>query len=245
MKIDYKDIEKILQNLNYWGISLLVALIVLSFISFTYLKQSFKLAAEENYKKTIESFKSELAKSLQTQIGLFFRDESIRNGLLQNIGQKSFDKKVECWQSTYKLYFLYQKSWSFSQDTDIKEYTEIDNKLSELRTTVFNETVYLGYGLSQKLLRLNSLMREGLRLKKTEFAYSGTNYQYFLEPKLQPNLRIQSSNESKMTDLLYETELWVMNKLHSDQTIEKFDFTKEQLDKIKDERQKQFENIMT
>jgi hypothetical protein len=115
MKIDYKDIEKILNNLNTWGIVLLAALIVLTFICFTYLKQTYKSAAEESYKKAIEAFKSELSKTLQTQIGLFFRDESVRNSLLQNIGQKSFDKKVECWQAIHNAYFLYQESWHFQK----------------------------------------------------------------------------------------------------------------------------------
>jgi predicted nuclease with TOPRIM domain len=66
---------------------------------------------------------------------------------------------------------------AFSEATEIKEYTDIDEKFSELRTKVFNETVYLGYELSQQLIRLNSMMKEGLRLKRTEHAYSGSKYQ--------------------------------------------------------------------
>ena len=49
--------------------------------------------------------------------------------------------------------------------------------------------------------------------------------------------------ETNISDLLYETEQLVITKLHSDQTIEKFDFTKEQLEKIKEERNKQFSTI--
>jgi hypothetical protein len=54
---------------------------------------------------------------------------------------------------------------------------------------------------------------------------------------------MQSTNESKITELLYETELWIMNKLHSDQTLERFEFSKEQLEKIKAEREKHFETL--
>jgi hypothetical protein len=244
MKIEYKDIEKILLNLNTWGIILLAALVLFSFFSFVYFKQFFKSAAEESYKKTIESFKNELDKSLQTKMGLFFRDESIRSGLLQSIGEKSFEKKIESWQSIYKAFFLYQKIWTFSETTNRTEYTEIDDKLNELRIKIFNETVYLGYDLSQKLIRLNSLMREGLRLKRTEFVYGGRNYQPWNEPKLQTNIAQQDSNESNLIELLLETELWVMNKLHTDQTIEKFEFAGDQLEKINEERKKQFTLIL-
>lgn len=247
MKFDSKDIAELLQNiedrLGYWGIIIFAILIVFTFLVSIYLKYLFKTVAEQSSKRTIEELKSQLTKSLQTQIGLFFRDESIRNSLLSTVGQKSFEKKIQYWQLSHSLYFNYQNSWNFAENTDVKEYVEIDVKLNELRTKIFNETVYLGYDLSQKLLKLNSLMREGLRMKETEFAYSGKNYQPYTESKLKTNLGSQSSIESKISDLLYDTEKWIMQKLHSDQTIEKFEFTPEQLEKIKTERTKQFKTF--
>jgi hypothetical protein len=243
MKFDYNDIQKILNHLNFWGILLIASLIVLTFISYVYLKQTYKSAAEETYKKAIEVFKTELSKTLQTQIGLFFRDDSVRNSLLQNMGVKSVDKKIECWQAIYNAYFLYQKSWLFSENTEIKEYTDIDEKLNELRVKIFTETVFLGYELGQKLIRLNSMMKDGLRLKKTEFLNTGSRFQLNNEPNLQTNEQRQSANESKLTELLYETELWLINNLHSDQTLENFEFSKEQLERIKTERDKHFESL--
>jgi len=53
----------------------------------------------------------------------------------------------------------------------------------------------------------------------------------------------QQDNEGKILDLMYEIEKWIMDKLHSDQTIENFEFTKEQLEQIKNERKKKFDAI--
>ena len=75
------------------------------------------------------------------------------------------------------MYFVYQKIWNFSETTNNSEYVDLDGKLNSLRTKIFTETVYLGYELSSKLIRQNSLMRDNLRNKRTELIYSGRNYQ--------------------------------------------------------------------
>ncbi len=247
MKVSLKDLQELLQSidskLGTWGIILFLTVIIVVFLASIYYKYYVKAIAEENSKKAIEEFKNQLSKNIQTQMGLFFRDENVRNNLLSTIGQKSFEKKIECWQFIQAQYFKYQKTWNFDSSTDIKEYTDIDNDLSDLRIKIFNETIYLGYDLSPKLLRLNSLMREGLRQKKTELAYSGNNYQLHLETKLQNNLDQQHDVEQKIIELLYDVEKWIIDKLHSDQTIDKFEFTSQQLEVIKAERLKQFETI--
>lgn len=238
-----ENLQKIHNKLGLWGVILFITLILLSSAIVVYLKYSIKSSAEEFSKKTIADFKNYLNKSLQTQMGLFFRDETIRNSLIVSIGQISFNKKIECWQLTQNLYFNYQKSWNFTENTEVKKYIELDNNLNELRIKIFNETIYIGYDLSEKLVRLNSLMREGLRNRRTEFAYSGKNYQLYAENKLQSNLNKQKDVESEISDLLYNVEKWIMKKLYSDQTIDKFEFTPEQLEKIKSERNKQFDEF--
>ena len=50
-------------------------------------------------------------------------------------------------------------------------------------------------------------------------------------------------NEQKISNLLDEIEKWIMGNLHSDQTLEKFEMTKEQLEQIKKEREKTFDSI--
>ncbi|WP_339639730.1 hypothetical protein, partial [Leeuwenhoekiella blandensis] len=131
----------------------------------------------------------------------------------------------------------------FVASPDVNEYVKLDNKLNEIRHKVFNETVYIGYFLSQKMIRLNSLMRNNLREKRTEFVFSGNNYQAHNENRLQGVLSRQQDNEGKISDLMYEIEKWIMDKLHSDQTLEKFEFTKEQLEQIKNEREKKFSSF--
>lgn len=247
MKVNLKEvldlIKEIEEKLGIYSVILFIALLVFSICIFLYLKYSLKSLAEETSKKSIVEFKGAIDKSIQTQMGLFFRDESVRNELMKNIGQKSFDKKVECWQLLYNLYFEYQKSWTFDQETDVKDYIEIDQKLGEARTKIFTETIHLGYELSQMLIRLGSLMRDGIRTKRTEFLYSGRNYQNFNESKLQFNLSQQQDIETKISNLIYEVEEWIITKLHSDQTLEKFEFSKDQLDKIQAERKKQFDSF--
>jgi len=247
MKVEIKDIyellEKVRETQGNLSLLIIIGLIVAIGVLITYLKYSTKAIAEEASKKSLASYESKLSEKLQTQIGLFFRDENVRNNLLTHIGTKSIDKKIDCWQTSQKMYFKYQKSWSFSDTTDVKEFIDIDNELNDIRTQIFTETIHIGYFLSQKMIRLNSLMRENLRLRRTEFAYSGKNYQSFNETKLQSTLNRQQENEQTISELMYEIEKWIIEKLHSDQTIENFEFSREQLEAIKKERETKFETI--
>lgn len=247
MNVEAKDIfellEKVQKTQGNLSLIIVIGLIVVIGVLMTYLKYATKSIAEEAANKSLALYESNLSEKLQTQIGLFFRDENVRNNLLIHIGTKSIDKKIECWQTSQKMYFKYQKSWSFSETTDIKEFVAIDNELYDVRTQIFAETIHIGYFLSQKMIRLNSLMRDNIRLHRTELAYSGTNYQQYNETKLQNTLDRQQGNEQTISELMNEIEKWIIDKLHSDQTIENFEFTKEQLDAIKKERERKFETI--
>jgi Ulp1 family protease len=222
---------------------IIIGLIVAIGVLIIYLTYATKAIAEEASKKSLASYESKLSEKLQTQIGLFFRDENVRNNLLTHIGTKSIDKKIECWQTIQKMYFKFQKSWSFSDSTDLKEFVEIDSELNDTRTQIFTETIHIGYFLAQKMIHLNSLMRENIRLRRTEFSYSGQNYQSFNDIKLQNTLNRLRENEQTISELMYEIEKWIIEKLHSDQTIENFEFSREQLDQIKKEREMKFETI--
>ena len=72
--------------------------------------------------------------------------------ILTHIGIRSIDKKIECWQTIQSMYFNYQKSWDFSSETDVNEFVKLDSELGELRHKIFNETIHIGYFLSQKIL---------------------------------------------------------------------------------------------
>jgi hypothetical protein len=247
MKVDYQtlldELNKIQDQKGDLMVFIAILMIIVIFILITYLKYKTKSIAEEASQKAVAEFENNLADKLQTQIGLFFRDESVRNNLLTSIGNKSIEVKISSWQTLQRMYFQYQKSWNFSNKTEIEEYTQIDNALFENRETTFINTVYLGYFVSQKMIRLNSLMRENVRLKMSELFHSGNNYEPHKEKKLTDYLDRQSTNEQTISDLLYEIEKWLIDNLHSDQTVDKFEFTKEQLDYINQERQKKFEKI--
>lgn len=245
MKVDIKDIFEALQKVQEqqgdFKLMLAIVLIVLLPLLMIYFKYYTKSIAEEASKKSLSKFESNLSEKLQTQMGLFFRDDNVRTNLLTHIGTKSIDKKIDCWQITQAMYFKYQSSWDFSVETDLNEFVKLDTELGELRHKIFNETIHIGYFLSQKMNRLNSLMRDNLRNKRTEFIYSGKNCQVQNENSLRGTLKRQHDNEGKISDLMYEIEKWIMDNLHSDQTIENFEFTKEQLEQIKNEREKKFD----
>lgn len=247
MKVDIKDTYELLQKVqDQQGdlkLFIAIALIILIGIIFVYIKYYAKSIAEEASKKTLAKFESNLSDKLQTQIGLFFRDENVRTNLLTSIGIKSFEKKIECWQTIQSMYFKYQTSWGFSEDTEVEKYEELDKALNEIRLNIFKENVYIGYFLSQKMIRMNSLMRNNLREKRAEFIFSGKNYQPHHENRLQRLLNKQQTNEVHINDVMYEIEKWIMEKLNSDQTLDKFEFTKEQLEQIKNEREKKFSSF--
>lgn len=247
MKIDIKDIfdllTKIQNEQGNFKVFIVIILIITIGLLIIYLKYFTKSIVETTAKKSIAEFENNLNEKLHTQLGLFFRDDNVRNDLLSYIGKKAIDKKIECWQTIQSMYFKYQKSWTFSDETKIEEYVELDNELTEIRKIIFVETIYLGYYLSQRMVHLNSLMRNNIRLKQTEFRFSGNNYQPHLDSKLQSTIDKQSINETEINNILSEIEEWIIKNLHSDKTIENFEFNKEQLEIIKKEKDMKFDNF--
>ena len=86
-------LEKVSERLGLFGGIIVIILLILFWVLSTNLKQYIKSATEESYLKTIEEFKSQLNKNLQTQVGLFFKDESVRNNLLTYVDKNLLTKK--------------------------------------------------------------------------------------------------------------------------------------------------------
>jgi hypothetical protein len=180
MKVDLKtileELNRIQETQGYIYVFTTIGLIIIFGLLLTFLKYRTKAIAEEASKKSIAGFESNLEENLQTKIGLFFRNEIVRNNLLTHVGTKSIDTKIILWRKLYKLYFSYQGSWFFNEKTNIEEYDKIDNLLNELRIETFENTVYLGADLSILMIRTNSLLRENLRNRRTikTTSYSNT-----------------------------------------------------------------------
>lgn len=183
-----------------------------------FFKKKAEVLAELSAEKSLEKFKNKLS----TGKDYLFRDEAIRINLLSYVGEKSIDKKIECWALCYADYFNYQKSWSLDVQNNKGEFILIDNKLAETREKLFIDTIYLGWDLSQNMIHLNSLMRTQLRNK----IHSNGN-----------------DCEEEITNILHETEKLLINTLHSSDNIEKYDFNDQQKIQLNELSQKQFENI--
>jgi len=240
MKVDLKtiieELNRIQETQGDIYVFTTIGLIIIFALLLTFLKYRTKAIAEEASKKSIAGFESKLEENLQTQIGLFFRNEVVRNNLLTHVGTNSIDSKISLWQKLYKLYFDYQKSWFFNETTDVEEYNKKDDLLNELRSEIFENTIYLGADLSIFMIRTNNLMRENLRNKRTVLNSSSYSNTGELEVRMQ-------QSEIEISDLLTSIEKWITKKLSTDQSLEKYEFSEEQLEKIKTERDKRFDKF--
>lgn len=229
-RIDYSQFVNLLTSINnklgYGGFIFLGVVIVVIIGSYITLKASLEASAKRRDNELIEQFKSELSKSVQIQMSILNRDEIIRNSLITFSGQKSYDKKIECWQKLYNMYFEYQKIWGFDEKTPLQEYLNLDKDLIMLRQNFFIETIHLGYELSQKLIHTIFLMREGVYLKRNSIKKT-LNLTGDISP---------AKNEIMISDMLTETEKFLMHKIHSDISIDKFDYDQDILNKMKEER---------
>lgn len=208
-------LEKI--QTGQWSIPLILVVLV-GIIIFCYFRRKAESIAQLSAGKALEKFKTDLSNGKD----YLFRDENIRAELLSYVGKLSIDKKIECWHETSSSYFLYQTSWNFSQDTHLDSYQKIDSVLSNVRKNIFANTVYLGYDLSNEMIHLNSLMREGLRNRRTG---CGRDVENEISEK-------KNYIEKRLIDIL-----------HSADNIEKYDFTEELKSKLEELEKKQFDNI--
>ncbi len=215
LKLIYEILEKI--QTGQWSIPLIMVVLA-GVIIFYYFRRKAESIAQLSAGKALEKFKIDLSNGKD----FLFRDEKIRVELLSYVGKLSIDKKIECWQETSSSYFLYQTSWNFSQDTNLDSYQKIDSVLNNVREKIFENTVYLGYDLSNEMVHLNSLMREGLRHRRTGHG---------------------RDVENEISETKNNIEKRLIDILHSADNIEKYDFTEEQKNKLEELEKKQFDNI--
>ena len=214
-----KEIYEILEKIQtgQWSIPLIMVFLA-GVIIFYYFRRKAESIAQLSAGKALEKFKIDLSNGKD----FLFRDENIRAELLSYVGKLSIDKKIECWQETSSSYFLYQTSWNFSQDTNLDSYQKIDSVLNNVREKIFENTVYLGYELSNEMVHLNSLMREGLRHRRTGYG---------------------RDVENEISETKNHIEKRLIDILHSADNIEKYDFTEEQKNKLEELEKKQFDKF--
>lgn len=212
----YAILEKI--QTGQWSIPLIIVCVV-GLFSFFFFRSKIEKIAQLSSDKVLEKLRTDLSNGKD----YLFRNESIRTDLLSYVGKLSIDKKIECWHETSNSYFIYQESWCFDKDTTIDKYQKIDSTLSDVRKKIFANTVFLGYDLSNDMIHLNSLMREGLRSRRTGHG---------------------RDVEDEIAEIKNSIEKKFIETLHSSDNIEKYDFTDEQKDVLEELEKKQFDEII-
>jgi hypothetical protein len=179
--------------------------------------------------KRIDGISSEISSKVLSKfdkkIDILFRDETIRGSLRLQMANDSIKKKLELSERTFHFYFDYQKSWSFSKDTTELEIKELYDKMSKLREDIFVNSCYLGGYLAEKLVsavvNMHADINRTIRKIKSPYAkVEETDYFTIL------------FGEIKLA------EKWLQENIFPDQTIKGFEFTKEQIAVLDEEKKK-------
>lgn len=214
LEILLKVLEKIALSFGpiYGSIIILMALGIVIFLF--YFKKRLGSIADEIANKSVAEF--------ETKLQLLFRDEALRNNLQFHLGQKSVDKKLDLYNEVYSLYFQYQKSWFFNQNTSDDEFRKLWSDVSIMRQKVFLNSIYLGGSLYRSLLDAVIGMLNGLD-------ETGKNPRNALKISF-------VDNEEKVSKALAEASKWLELNLFTHQDITMYEFTKEQRDILDKER---------
>ncbi|KAB2852637.1 MAG: hypothetical protein F9K42_02395 [Ignavibacterium sp.] len=184
------------------------------------------------FHKRIENISEEISNKalskFDKKIELLFRDEVIRSSLRIQLAQDSIKKKLEFYEKVYSLYFEYQKSWSYTDKTPNEEINELYNKILRAREDIFVNSIYLGGFLTDKLIKVVVNMHADLRRKITQIK----------------NRYAKVETTDYIMILLDEIEnarKWLIENVFPDQTLKEFEFTKEQINTLNEEKKKLLE----
>lgn len=232
-----KTLEKIQTVFGLTGVVVIITLVVVGFLIYKYLVKSVESVAEEASKKSLVNFQNTLDDKLETKMKLFFRDENIRVGINSHFAIKSIETKLQIWMETHQLYFDFQKTWHFNKaelDDKIEEY---DQKYQNNRERIFLHSVYLGGFLTSKLITLNSSIRSAIR---TQYQKNHLANPIKDEPRIET---IRRGYLDRVEEILPEVETWINTNLVVDHNSKMWDFSKEQLETISEQRNEKFDAL--
>ena len=238
------DLEMVYEKLkdihNTFGFGALIALVVIDlavYFLFKFLLKSIEKQAEVASEKAVSKYQGEVHKEIEKQLRLFFRDENIRNELTSHFAKKSIETKLNIWQATYELYFDYQRTWHYSKEKLDKRITIYDDMFQKHRELIFVNSVFLGGFLTSKLITINNMMRHYVRGK----------YRFFhLAFPDRDGAKAEAEYKKYGTDIeniRIEVEDWINEHLLVDHDIKMWEFTKGEIDIIKDQREVEFETL--
>ena len=215
----YELFNNIFQSYSYfYGITFGI-LILLFVLLYSYLKKSFEAFADRHFNKSLEEFKKNL--------DITFRDESIRSELTTYFSTKSIEMKLNIYEEVYRLYFDYQKSWSYNAKTPEEDILKLQSEILQMRQRIFLNSIYLGGYLTENLLQAVISMMESL-----EYKVRGIHSPLMVDIEEKRNM-YKMAREA--TDYINRSEKWIVDYLGSDKTIKMFDLKPDQLERLKSE----------
>ncbi len=192
------------------------------------------------FKKRIESIADEISKKAVTEFGkkldLAFRDEALRIDLQSHLGKTSIDKKLTLYEEVYSLYFDYQKSWTFKKETPQEDIRALWSKILQMRQKIFLNSIYLGGYLTDNLLKAVISMHTLLEDKVANI--NNPLIKYF--PSYVHSDKTLFSEEERLGEYLDKSRTWLYENLLTDQNIRMYDFTDNQKNFLREEREKIF-----
>lgn len=210
------------------------ALVVITFLSIgvllLFLKSRVVSLADEISKKAITAF--------ETKMQLSLRDEQIRRDIVLYLAKKSIDKKLEMYNEVYKLYFDYQRSWSFDGTTPQEDIETLNSQLLAERKKIFLSAIYLGGPLTDSLLKAVITMHT---LLERQLRKINNPYGHLFEKHMYDDSGLFNS-ERKLGEYLHAAERQLATSIKTDHDLVEYDFSEEQKQTLSNEKEKLFSN---
>lgn len=168
--------------------------------------EKYKSGLDESVKKSMASYESKLGLELQSELGVMFRDENIRNEALSHILKDLYKIRIDLWKKVYASYFEYQESWNWTKE-DLKTskyYTQL-SKLIKQREEIFINEVQLGEDLTFDLIRINTHIRSSLLARVKQLKYPIESEYDVLINREEENLNIHLEKAKKTLKEMFYT----------------------------------------
>jgi hypothetical protein len=174
--------------------------------------------AEEISDKSVAAFGRKL--------DVAFRDEYLRNNLRFELGKLSYRKKLEMFESTYRLYFEYQNCWSWTTNTFKEQRNNLWQKFLQAREKLILSSIFLSPEFHNHLLSAIANMLTNLQTMTLTTTGVTTD----------------TKREREITQSLDDAAKWLVDNLVTHQDVTMYEFTEEQLKLLAEQRAKVFKS---
>ncbi len=231
--IDLNTMIQALEKLIFkYGIPATIIFIVIQVILF-YLLQRLRNEAKvptEKYlaeiRNILEEEKEKVLERYKKEIQLMFRDENVRNTVITSTIIESNRIRIDTYKAVYALFFevIYSITNLRKQCTGEREkgFLELFNKVTEIRKSIFINSVQMGR-LTDFLLHSQISLWDNISKAKAEADYPWINKDF-------------SQKLFDASEELHKAEKWIQENLKTTTTLRQFELSKETLQILKNNR---------